>query len=141
MTNTTNILHKELSYSIVGCIYEVRNTFGSGQKEIVYQNALSESLEQHHLPYRREVNIRIRSPKTGKALGNYLLDVVVDERVVVETKALKFTPRKIEQQLYGYLKSTPYEVGYLVNFGSPTLFVKRIIFTNDRKHPSYSFHL
>ena len=140
MTNTTNILHKELSYSIVGCIYEVRNTFGSGQKEIVYQNALSESLEQHHLPYRREVNIRIRSPKTGKALGNYLLDVVVDERVVVETKALKFTPRKIEQQLYGYLKSTPYEVGYLVNFGSPTLFVKRIIFTNDRKHPSYSFH-
>lgn len=140
MTNTTNILHKELSYSIVGCIYEVRNTFGSGQKEIVYQNALSESLEQHHLPYRREVSITIRSPETGKSLGIYVLDFVVDEKVIIEAKAIKFTPRKIEQQLYGYLKSTPYEVGYLVNFGSPTLFIKRVILTNDRKHPSYSFH-
>lgn len=140
MTNRTNILHKELSYAVVGCIYDVRNVYGSGQKEIVYQNALSKVLERHRLSYRREVSITIRSPETGKPMGTYVLDFVVDEKVIIEVKAIKFTPRKIEQQLYSYLKSTPHEVGYLVNFGSPSLYLKRVIFTNDRKHISHSFN-
>lgn len=132
-TNQTNILHKELSYKLVGCIYTVRNSYGSGQKEIVYQNALAETFDQEKLPYQREARIAIRSIHSGKVLGTYTLDFVVDAKIIVETKALKFLPRKTEQQLYSYLRSTPYEVGYLVNFGSPRLYCKRIILTNDRK--------
>jgi len=111
----------------------VRNIYGSGQKELVYQNALAEELQQLNLPFKREVSIAIKSPKTNKTPGNYRLDFLIDKKVILEIKAIKFTPRKIEQQLYGYLRSTPYELGFLVNFSSTNLYLKRIILTNDRK--------
>jgi GxxExxY protein len=132
-TNPTNILHKELCYQIVGCLYDVRNMYGSGQKEIVYQNALTELFTNNKILFKREVNIKIKSQLSGKSLGNYRLDFVVDNKVIVETKAIKFTPVKIQKQLYSYLYSTAYEVGYLVNFGSTELYLKRVILTNDRK--------
>lgn len=135
-TNKTDrgFLHKELCYKVIGCIYDVRNTYGSGQKESVYQNALAEKLEKEKIPFEREVPVKILSQDTGKTLGFYKLDFIVDKKVVVEVKAVKFTPAKMEEQLYAYLRSTPYEVGYLVNFGSTKLYLKRIILTNDRKH-------
>lgn len=125
--------HKDLGYEILGAVYEVRNTYGSGQKELVYQNALAEELEARGIPFKREEQIKILSPKTGKVMGTYRLDFVIDEKVILEVKVMKFTPTKIEQQLYSYLRSTPYEVGYLANFGSTKLYIKRVILTNDRK--------
>jgi len=126
--------HKDLSYKVIGAIYDVRNTYGSGQKERVYQNAFAEELEKRKIPFKKEVTIKITSPISGKTMGNYKLDFVVDDKIIVETKAMKFTPAKIEQQLYAYLRSTQYEIGFLVNFGSTKLYLKRIILTNDRKH-------
>lgn len=135
MTNKTDrhFLYKDLSYKIIGAIYAVRNTYGSGQKELVYQNAFAEELEKQNIPFKREVSIKILSPTSGKSMGNYKLDFVVDDKIIVEVKAMKFTPAKIEQQLYSYLKSTQYEVGFLVNFGSTRLYLKRVILTNNRK--------
>ncbi len=127
---TDDFLYKDLSYKIIGTIYNARNKYGSGQKELVYQNALAEELSEANIPYKREVPIPIKSVTTGKILGSYKLDFVVDEKVIVETKAIKFTPYKMEQQLYSYLRSTEYLVGYLVNFGSTNLYFKRIILTN-----------
>lgn len=134
-TNKTNdkLLHKDLSYKVVGCIYEVRNKYGSGQKEPVYQNALAEEFEKKKIPFKREVSIKILSPDTGRSLGNYRLDFVIDKKIVVEAKAMTYTLKKIANQLYSYLRSTPFEVGYLVNFGSTNLYIKRVILTNDRK--------
>ncbi|MBI5620936.1 GxxExxY protein [Candidatus Gottesmanbacteria bacterium] len=132
-TDRTDFLYKDLTYTIIGCFYEVRNAYGSGQKELVYQNALAESLDAKHIPFLREVSIPIRSLTTGKTLGTYRLDFVIDEKVVVEAKAMKFTPSKIEQQLYSYLRSTSYQVGYLINFGGTGLYFRRILLTNDRK--------
>src|SRR3989344_8054157 len=135
MTNLTNkkvqLLHKYLSYKLMEAVFEVRNTYGSGQKESVYQNALAEILNFKSIPFEREVQINILSEESGKKFGNYRLDFVVDGKICLETKAIKFTPVKIEQQLYGYLKSTPFEVGYLVNFGSTRLYWKRIIFRSE----------
>lgn len=125
--------YKDLSYKVVGCIYNVRNAYGNGQKELVYQNALAEKLREAKIPCDREVNVKIKSIDTGKKLGNYRLDFVIDNKIILEVKALTYTPEKIERQLYSYLKSTPYKIGYLVNFGSTRLYLKRIILTNDRK--------
>jgi len=136
-TNIANkknkLLYQDLSYELVGALYNVRNSYGSGQKELVYQKALAEELDELKIPYKREVSISIKSVKTGKSLGSYKLDFVVDEKIIVETKAMKFTPTKIEQQLYSYLRSTPYNIGYLVNFGSTRLYIKRVILTSDHK--------
>lgn len=132
MTDTTDkFLYKDLSYKLVGAIYNVRNLYGSGQKELVYQNALEEELQNLAIPFKREFRIPIKSVRTDKTLGSYKLDFVVDEKIIVEAKALKFTPSKIEQQLYSYLRSAEYKIGYLVNFGSTNLYLKRIILTKD----------
>ncbi|MGB9883646.1 MAG: GxxExxY protein, partial [Microgenomates group bacterium] len=84
--------YKELSYKLVGIFYKIRNQYGNAQKEKVYQNALAEELEKLKIPYKKEVEIPIKSPETGKKLGNYRIDFVVDEKIVVEIKALNFTP-------------------------------------------------
>ena len=67
-----------------------------GQKESVCQKALEEKLELRGLPYNREVSITVQSEDTGKLLGKHRLDFVIDEKVIVEIKAVKFTPKKIE---------------------------------------------
>jgi len=125
--------HKDLTYKIIGIFYKIHNDYGCGQKEIIYQNALAEELEEAKIPYRREVDIPIISSKTKKRLGNYRVDFLIDTKIILEIKAIKFTFNKLEQQIFSYLKSTPYEIGYLVNFGSPKLYLKRYILTNDRK--------
>ncbi|MFA6552214.1 MAG: GxxExxY protein [Candidatus Paceibacterota bacterium] len=131
---TGKLLYEELSYKIRGAFFSVANTYGKGLKEIIYQKALAEEFEKLNIPFEREKRINIYSVKTGKLLGTYLPDFVVDNKIVIEIKATDF-PNKldIEQQL-SYLKSSNYEIGYLVNFGTPRLYIKRTIYTNDRKN-------
>ncbi len=130
--------HKALTYKMLGLIFTIRKEYGSAQKELVYQNALAELLDKEGINYKREVDIPIYSQETGKRLGNYRIDFVIENKIIVELKAMKFTPIKITQQVFSYLRNTPYEIGYLVNFGSSKLFYKRYILTNDRKTPSVS---
>jgi len=127
------LLYGNITQKIIKCVYEVHNTYGSGHKEKLYQRSLIEKLEKNDLSCRQEVGINIRSEDTGKVLENYRLDVVVEDKIIIECKALKFVPQKMENQLYSYLKNSKWEVGLLVNFGGTTPYIKRIIFTNDRK--------
>lgn len=124
---------KELSYKIIGIFFQVKNSYGSVHKELIYQNAFEEELNYLNIPYRREVNISVSSVKTKKRLGFYRADFIVDEKIIVEIKALKFIPTKLEQQIFKYLQSTQYEVGYLVNFGSTNIYFKRYILSNNNK--------
>lgn len=123
------LLYGELTEEIIGLCYMVQYQYGSGQKESVYQNALSEKLEQRGIPFKREIVISIKSEESGKKLGSHRLDFIIDNKVVVETKAIKFTPKKLEQQLFSYLKNSQYQVGLMINFGSSKLYVRRIILT------------
>jgi GxxExxY protein len=126
---TGTLLYGDLTERIIGLCFTVHKQYGSGQKESVYQNALEEKMIIEHIPYKKEVDIPILSEDTGKRLGTHRLDFVVDEKVVLETKAIKFTPVKLEQQLFSYLKNSLYGVGLMVNFGSSKLFIRRIILT------------
>ncbi|MBM3250794.1 MAG: GxxExxY protein [Candidatus Nealsonbacteria bacterium] len=58
---------------------------------------------------------------------------MIDNKILLEIKSSKFTTKNDERQLYFYLRNSKYEVGYLVNFSSPQLYIKRIIYTNERK--------
>ena len=133
--NRTGVLiHGELTEKIIGLCFQIHNQYGCGQKESVYQNSFSEKLTLSNIPFQKEVSVRIISEDTGKNLGIHRLDFVVDEKVVVEMKAIKFTPVKMEQQLYSYLKNSPYQVGLMVNFGSSKVYIRRIILTHS--HPA-----
>ncbi len=134
-TNTSNVglLHKELCYEIQGCIYNVSNKYGKGMKEIIYQKALEEELTLKGIKYESQKRINIHSVETGKVLGTYVPDLIVEDAVVVEIKATLFPINQDLEQQLSYFKASKYEVGYLVNFSTPTFYIKRSIYTNDRK--------
>lgn len=127
------LLEENLGYKIIGCFYSVANKYGCGFKEQIYQKALEEELTKLGLKFERQKRINIYSIDTGKVLGVYVPDLIVEGKVVIEIKATEFTIDKFLRQQRSYLQASKYEIGYLVNFGSPKLFFKKSIFTNDRK--------
>lgn len=128
-----DLLHKNLSYQIQGAAIEVRKDFGPGHKESIYQNAFAEELKFREINFDKEKSIKIHSPKSGKIIGSYRPDFIIDNKIIVELKALEIIPRKLVDQLYDYLRNSNFELGYFINFCAPKLYMKRIIFTNDRK--------
>lgn len=132
--NKVDLIYKELSYKLQGCLIEVRKGLGPGHKEVVYQNALSEELNLNGIYFEKEKDIPILSPKTGRRIGNYRADFLIDEKIIVELKAVDVIPKNFIDQIYSYLKNSEYELGYFVNFKSSPLYIKRIIYTNDRKN-------
>ncbi len=131
--NDNGFLYKELSYKLVGIFFKIRNEYGPGHKEVIYQNLLEEALIANDIPHNREARIKIYSNDTGKVVGTYVPDFLMDDKIIVELKSSRYTTKTDEKQLYHYLRNSPYEVGYLVNFSTPQIYIKRIIYTNDRK--------
>lgn len=127
------LLHKELSYKIVGQCLEIYNNYGPHHKEVIYQRLLNEKLRLAGFKYLWEPKIDIYSLDTGKIIGCYVPDFLIDNKIILEIKATKINCFRDEQQLVHYLQVSEYELGYLVNFGLRSLYSKRLIYTNDRK--------
>ena len=128
-----SFLYPELGYQLQGAIFEVSNKYGKGLKESIYQKALAEELTKRSIPFNEQERIKIYSIDTGKVLGTYVPDFVIDGKIIVEIKATDFSGREDIRQQQSYLKASEYEVAYLVNFNTSRLFIKRSIYTNDRK--------
>jgi GxxExxY protein len=132
-TNKENkILYKELSYKLQGLFYAIRNDIGSGHKESIYQKALEKELISAGIKFIKEPSIKIYSQK-GEFLGLYRPDFLVEDKIIIELKAAERVSKQESARVYDYLRNSRYELAYLVNFASPRLYIKRLIFTNDRK--------
>lgn len=127
------LLYPELSYKIQGVFFDIRKKYGPGQKETVYQNLIEEKLKFLKISFVREPRIKIYSQESNKVVGTYQPDFAIDNKVIIEIKSSRFTTRTDEKQLYHYLRNSKYELGFLVNFSTPRLYIRRIIYTNDRK--------
>ena len=114
-----------ISEKIIGCAFTVSNTLGAGFLEKVYQNALAVELLSEGLVVEKEKAITINYK--GITVGEYFADIVVNQQVIVETKAV-LTLNEIHQaQLLNYLKATGFPLGLLINFGTPKIQIKRMI--------------
>lgn len=131
-TNENKISHKDLSYKLQGLFFDIRNDLGSGHKESIYQKALEKELTGVGIKFTREPPIKIYSKK-GEFLGLYRPDFLVEDKIVIELKAVEHISRQENARVYDYLRNSKYELAYLVNFASFKLYVKRIIFTNNKK--------
>jgi len=127
------ILYKELSYIIQGCCFEIRKEYGPGQKESVYVNLLKERIEKHNVSIEKEKSIKIYSSQSGKIVGSYRPDLIVDDKIIIEVKSTRITIKQDERQIYYYLRNSKYELGYLINFSTPRLFIKRVVYSNYKK--------
>lgn len=127
-------LEKELCYKIIGCFLAVHNKYGSGHREAIYDRALGEEFEKSNISFIAKPRIPLYSMTTGKKIGEFVPDYLLADKVIVELKALPpFKIKEGERQLLEYLKISPFEIGYVVNFSEKTLHPKRFIHTKDHK--------
>ena len=124
------LLHQELTDGIIKTFYEVYNELGYGFLEKVYQNALF--LELKNKGYKVEAQKKISVYYKGVEVGEFYADIVVEELVILELKAVDCIIKDFENQILNYLRGTDCEVGLLLNFGKKPEF-KRKIFENYRK--------
>jgi GxxExxY protein len=117
--------HKELSEKIIAATYNVHKELGYGFLEKVYKNALAIELGEAGLKYAVETPLNVKYHNI--VVGDYFADIIVDDKIIVEVKAVSKLEPVHEVQLVNYLKATGIEVGLLINFGQ-SVEVKRRVF-------------
>jgi len=123
-TNKTAVL-PELSYKIMGALFTVHNELGPSLLEKYYQRAVAKELDAHKPSYKREVPVALTYK--NESIGKYVLDFVVEDQIILETKAqVSYSPKFFKQTL-AYLKETGLPLAVLVNFRRPKLEYHRII--------------
>ena len=121
------LLYQELTNRILKACYAVHNELGCGFLERVYQEALDVQLTEMGIPFEREKHLPITYH--GKVLKcDYFADFVVDNKVIVELKAVIEMNPVFEAQTINYLKATGLKVGLLINFGDRQLQIKRFAY-------------
>ena len=119
-----DLLYPELSYSIMRAVFEVHNQLGPGFTEDIYENALALELEIQHIPFERQKQIQVHYK--GRFVGIYRLDIVIDEKIILELKAVSALNEIFRAQLDSYLQATSLQLGILVNFGAKRVQFERI---------------
>lgn len=116
--------HEELTREILGACFEVINELGAGFVESVYENALIIALRAKGLHAEKQQPLMVEF--RGQVVGEFYADVLVEDKVIVELKAVKALLPEHQAQVINYLKATGKDVGLLVNFGSQKLEYKRL---------------
>ena len=119
--------HKEITEKIIGAAFEVHKFLGNGFQEVIYQRALAYEMSQVDLNFNREIEQDIYYKELTEPIGTRRADFVIEEKVLVELKALKELEDVHLAQVLNYLKAYRLEVALLINFGSKSLQFKRLV--------------
>ncbi|MBI3586979.1 MAG: GxxExxY protein [Ignavibacteriales bacterium] len=120
------LLYEDLTYKIIGAAFEVHKELGPGYLESVYEEALCYELDKNRILYQKQVELDVRY-KDVVFERRFRADILIEEKVLVENKAVKALTKQDEAQLLNYLKTTQLKVGLLFNFGSSKLEKIRMI--------------
>ena len=115
----------KLTYQIRGAIFEVNRILGHGFLEKVYEKALMVELKLRGLHTENQIPIKVEYK--SEIVGEYYADIIVENKVILELKAIESLQKVDEAQLLNYLKATGYKVGLLVNFKYPKAEIKRFV--------------
>ncbi|TFG42578.1 MAG: GxxExxY protein [Gemmatimonadales bacterium] len=115
----------DCSGRVIGAAVAVHSALGPGFLESIYQGALEIELEMRGIEFQRQLEVAVRY--RGEVVGRHRLDLLVEESVVVELKAVSAVLEAHLAQLRSYLKATDTKVGILLNFSTPVLGVRRVV--------------
>ena len=117
----------ELTGAVIGAAIEVHRQLGPGLDEILYESGLCIELRLRNIPFTRQVVVPVLYK--GEVIGSKRLDLIVDNRIVVEIKAVESLTALHKAQLHTYLKIMNYKLGLLINFNCTVLKdgIKRVI--------------
>lgn len=104
-----------LTKRVIGCAYQVHNTLGAGFLEKVYENAMAVELERQGIAFQKQAPLQVLY--LGCVVGEYFADMLIEQRLICEFKAIDRLSAVHETQLVNYLVATGIETGLLINFG------------------------
>ena len=119
-----DFLHKDVTEKIIKCFYNVYDELGSGFLESVYEKALMIELKEIGLKAASQKSLNVRYKDV--LFGEFKTDIVVEDKVIIEIKAISRLMPQHEAQLINYLKVTGVKIGLLVNFGDKLQFKRRV---------------
>ncbi len=120
-----DLIYPELSYKIVGAAMEVHRELGPGFLEKVYENSMIVVFERDQVPAIQQYPIPVFFQ--GNKVGNYVADIVVADKIIVELKTVNSITNVHVAQVMNYLKATGKRLGIIINFKGQSLEYKRII--------------
>lgn len=125
----SDMKHGDLTHNVIGCAMEVHNGLGNGFQEVIYQRALAVEFDLQSITYSRETEMSIFYKEI--AIGTRRVDFFVDEKILVEIKAIIELDDVHLAQALNYLEAFNIEIGLLINFGAKSLQFKRLL---NKKH-------
>mgnify|MGYP006287729409 CR=1 FL=1 len=128
--NAEGLLYKNLTYKIRGALFKVKKEIGLGHKENIYHKALEEKFKNLGLKFDSEKQLDVKY--NGKKIGVYTPDFIIEDKIIIELKALPKVGKQQTNQVWTYLKGNEYKLALLANFSPNELEVRRIIYDKAR---------
>lgn len=119
------LIYEDITDVIIKSVYEVHRILGPGFLEKVYENALVKEMESRGLKCEQQVPLEVYYK--DYVVGQYIADIIVENKIILEVKAISGIEERHFSQLLNYLKSTRKRLGFVINFGTPNAQIKRII--------------
>ena len=115
----------KLAYEVIGAAMEVHRKLGPGFLESVYEEALCVELREQKVAFQRQFEVAINYK--GHAVGKSRLDLLIEQKLIVELKTTKRIDNNHLAQTLNYLKATGLKLGLIINFGNPRVEIKRVV--------------
>ena len=115
--------YENLTERIIGCAYNVYNRLGFGFLESVYEKSLLIEMQEAGLTYESQKPIKVHYKE--KIVGEFIADLLVEDKIIVELKSVQKIAKAHEIQLVNYLVATGKPVGLIINFGEHKVEIKR----------------
>ena len=126
MYTNKKILYKGLSYKVIGLAMEVHRKLGYGFLEKVYENSLMVLLIRDKIPAIQQTPINVHFE--GEVVGNYIADILVDDKIILELKCVEAIANIHRAQVLNYLKATEKKLAIILNFAKEKLEYERLAF-------------
>ncbi|KKP80343.1 MAG: hypothetical protein A2271_04685 [Candidatus Moranbacteria bacterium RIFOXYA12_FULL_35_19] len=122
------VIYKELSYEVMGSIFEVFKELGYGFKERYYEDAIAKEFENRKIKFKRQIPYKLRYK--GEIVGSFRFDFLVENKIIVELKRGDYFSKNNMTQVLQYLKAANLKLGILINITSGGVKFKRILNIN-----------
>jgi GxxExxY protein len=116
--------HQDLTHRIIGCAMEVHKHLGNGFQEVIYQRALAIEMQLQNIDFSREHEMQLQYK--GHEIGTRRVDFFVEDKIMVEIKAVINLEDVHLAQAMNYLEAYNLKIGLLINFGSKSMQFKRV---------------
>jgi GxxExxY protein len=124
-TEKIELLYKDETHSIIGCAFEVLNTLGHGLLEKPYENALAVEFHLREIPFRQQSRFTVTYKSVP--VGEYIPDLIVYDRIIVDTKVIEKIGNNEKAQVINYLRISGLKLGLILSFRHAKLEWERVV--------------